>query len=417
MPFLGQLGLGTLILGAFLIGILALMDKFEGFSNFINKFILGNRSDPETLQKQKDLNNNFSSKDSTMTLEEYNKQADALKMTAEDRLGEKTTDQVVMTTSGAVKGVIKSAAVAVDGGFTPPKPNVPLERLPAGSVDPVTGKPTGGQFLPKAVEVPDGKLLSLAKGAGKTVVKTAARATGLVATPVLGYMEYLGNVDDTNMQRAVLNQLNDDGLLKEGDFEKGLEYIKDKEEEDKMIPFWKAVGASMATAAVGAFIVSNPVGWGTGLAMLAAAGTAGSLVGGGISDVAMGDSENKLAEITERDTGLLAYNDQYKQVQEMEGLRLGDLKDGKLAEGFTDPTPETGLTMEDIVSLVNERNLPAGDTNAIADLIKAMGVQGASNITNLATATNTTILANNTGQSSVNDRARFNSGDLQFHNR
>jgi hypothetical protein len=65
--------------------------------------------------------------------------------------------------------------------------------------------------------------------------------------------------------------------------------------------------------------------------------------------------------------------------------------------------------------MVNERNLPAGDTNAIADLIKAMGVQGASNITNLATATNTTILANNTGQSSVNDRALFNSGDSQFH--
>lgn len=404
MPFLGQLGLGTLILGAFLIGILALMDKFEGFSDFINKFILGNRSsDPETLQKQKDLNNNFSSKDSTMTLEEYNKQADALKMTAEDRLGEKGTDQVVMTTSGAVKGVIKSAAVAVDGGLlTTPKPPVPLERLPAGSVDPVTGKKTGGQFLPKAVEAPDGRLASIAKGAGKVVVKTAARATGLVATPVLGYMEYLGNVDDTNMQRAVLNQLNEDGLLKEGDFEKGLEYIKDKEKEDKMIPFWKAVGASLGTAAVGAFIVSNPVGWVTGLTALAVAGTAGAAVFGGAADVAMGDSENKLTEITGRDTGLLAYNDQYKQVQEMEGLRLGDLKDGKLAEGFTDPTPETGLTMEDVVSIVNERNLPAGDTDAIADLIKAMGVQGASNITNLATATNTTILANNTGQSSVN---------------
>ena len=78
------------------------------------------------------------------------------------------------------------------------------------------------------------------------------------------------------------------------------------------------------------------------------------------------------------------------------------LSNTTLAEGFTDPTPETGLTMEDVVSIVNERNLPAGDTDAIADLIKAMGVQGASNITNLATATNTTILANNTGQSSVN---------------
>jgi hypothetical protein len=400
-PFIGKLGIGALILGAFVAAVLTLMARFEGFSDFINKFLLGNRSDSDTLQQQKDLNKNYSNKDSKMTFEDYTKQADALKITAEDRLTEKKIDQAVMVTSGAAAAVVKGTADSLPVFSSTPTTPAPQGRYPAGSVD-AFGKPNGGQFMPKPVEAPPNKLVTTAKVVAKGGLKAAAKVVGPAASVGLGYMEYIGNVDDTNLQRATLNQLHDDKIIEDEEYDKGLEYIAAKEKEDYMIPFWKAVGGSLATVAAGAFIVSNPVGWGTGLALLAAAGTAGSYAAGGIADVAMGDEENKLAEITGRDTGLLAVGDQKDSMEEMDSLRLGALKGGKLGEGFVDPTPDTPLTMEDIVSMVKEKNLEDNSIDQIEALIKAMGVTGASNISQIASTTQNTILNNGGGQSSVN---------------
>lgn len=403
-PFIGKLGIGALILGAFVAAVLTLMANFEGFSDFINKFLAGNRSDSDTLQQQKDLNKNYSNKDSKMTFEDYTKQADALKIKAEDRLAEKKIDQAVMVTSGAVQGVVKGTAdsLPVTSTVTKPTTPVPQGRLPAGSVDPVTGEKTGGQFMKKAVEAPPNKLLDTGKAVAKGGLKAAAKTLGPAASVGLGYMEYIGNVDDTNLQRATLEQLHNDKIIEDEEYDKGLEYIAAKEKEDYMIPFWKAVGGSLATVAAGAFIVSNPVGWGTGLALLAGAGATGAAVAGGIADVAMGDEENKLAEITGRNTGLLAVGDQKDSMEEMDSLRLGALRGGKLGEGFVDPTPDTPLTMEDIVSMVKEKNLGDNSIDQIEALIKAMGVTGANNISQIASTTQNTILNNGGGQSSVN---------------
>jgi hypothetical protein len=402
-PFIGKLGIGALILGAFVAAVLTLMARFEGFSDFINKFLLGNRSASDTLQQQKDLNKNYSNKDSKMTFEDYTKQADALKITAEDRLDEKKVDQAVIVGSGAAVGVVKGTANSLPITSTALPDAIASQgqgRYPAGSVD-AFGKPNGGQFMPKPVDAPPNKLVTTAKVVAKSSLKTVAKGLGPAASAGLGYMEYLGNVDDTNLQRATLEQLHNDKIIEDEEYDKGLEYIAAKEKEDYMIPFWKAVGGSLATVAAGAFIVSNPVGWGTGLALLAAAGTAGSYAAGGIADVAMGDEENQLAEITGRDTGLNAVGDQKDSMEEMDSLRLGALKGGKLGEGFVDPTPDTPLTMEDIVSMVKEKNLEDNSIDQIEALIKAMGVTGASNISQIASTTQNTILNNGGGQSSV----------------
>jgi hypothetical protein len=306
-----------------------------------------------------------------------------------------------MVTSGAAAAVVKGTADSLPVFSSTPTTPAPQGRYPAGSVD-AFGKPNGGQFMPKPVDAPPNKLVTTAKVVAKSSLKTVAKGLGPAASAGLGYMEYLGNVDDTNLQRATLEQLHNDKIIEDEEYDKGLEYIAAKEKEDYMIPFWKAVGASLATAAAGAFIVSNPVGWATGLAMLAAAGTAGSYAAGGIADVAMGDEENQLAEITGRDTGLNAVGDQKDSMEEMDSLRLGALKGGKLGEGFVDPTPDTPLTMEDIVSMVKEKNLEDNSIDQIEALIKAMGVTGASNISQIASTTQNTILNNGGGQSSVN---------------
>jgi hypothetical protein len=409
MPFLKQMGLGTLILGALGVAVLMLMDRFEGFDRWVQRFLLNNKTSPVNAESTKELGEQL--KTGQITQEEYDKQFAVLESDQQTRIEDEKDNALVEAASAGGNllqggGVLTQQLGMQDGGTD----TRPLKS--DGTADKrfkTTTKAAG--FGGKAISV-----------AGN-VVKKSSYAVSAVLTP----LEIFANLDETKDMEAVLAFKLANGEITPEQSTEFTQYIIDKKREDVAVPTAGLVGGIAATVAAGFFLASNPVGWVTAGVMLASAAT-GAVVASGATDYLMGDSDEKLKDITGVDKGIMSYVtgkesqvladmqiDRDDAKAERANIDAKQLSNTTLAEGFTDPTPETGLTMEDVVSMVNERNLPAGDTNAIADLIKAMGVQGASNITNLATATNTTILANNTGQSSVNDRALFNSGDSQFH--
>jgi hypothetical protein len=408
MPFLKQMGLGTLIFGALGVAILMLMDRFEGFDRWIQRF-LGNRTSALNAESTKELGEQL--KTGQITQEEYDKQFAVLESDQQTRIEDEKSNAI--NTAKVVGGDLLQGGglltqqLGMQDGGTDTRP------LKADGTADKRYKPTtkAAGFGGKAISV-----------AGN-VVKKSSYAVSAVLTP----LEIFANLDETKDMEAVLAFKLANGEITPEQSTEFTQYIIDKKREDVAVPTAGLVGGIAATVAAGFFLASNPVGWVTAGVMLASAAT-GAVVASGATDYLMGDSEEKLKEMTGVDKGIMSYVtgkesqvladmqiDRDSAKAERANIDAKQLSNTTLAEGFTDPTPETGLTMEDVVSMVNERNLPAGDTDAIADLIKAMGVQGASNITNLATATNTTILANNTGQSSVNDRALFNSGDSQFH--
>jgi hypothetical protein len=409
MPFLKQMGLGTLILGALGVAVLMLMDRFEGFDRWVQRFLLNNKTSPVNAESTKELGEQL--KTGQITQEEYDKQFAVLESDQQTRIEDEKSNAILAVADaganvGMGTGLLTQQLGMQDGGT---------------DTRPLKSDGTADKRFKTTTKVAGlgGKAISVAGN----VVKKSSYVVSAALTP----LEIFANLDETKDMEAVLAFKLANGEITPEQSTEFTQYIIDKKREDVAVPTAGLVGGIAATVAAGFFLASNPVGWVTAGVMLASAAT-GAVVASGATDYLMGDSDEKLKDITGVDKGIMSYVtgkesqvladmqiDRDSAKAERANIDAKQLSNTTLAEGFTDPTPETGLTMEDVVSMVNERNLPAGDTNAIADLIKAMGVQGASNITNLATATNTTILANNTGQSSVNDRALFNSGDSQFH--
>ena len=284
MGWLGKLGMGTIMLGAFLAAVVLLYNKFEKFADWVDRFMGWNR--PED---QKDA--------MVETTDEFTEGLEDNKVSQGeiDDYKEETDNQIALQEDSVeyeegredIKMAENAAQVARTTIANAPKVQSGVVRNFVGGVT-ETAKNLSNN-------VDDGlKGTKIAANAGKDVLKTAGKTTmGLMKMTSRGLLpvsmlltgvEIAANLKESKDIEKTIEAMWDSGEMAEEDYRAAKDALDNKRKQDVRKPWWQTgVGAFVATA-VGVALTATGVGAPLGLAIVATTAAGASYAAGKVVD-------------------------------------------------------------------------------------------------------------------------------------
>jgi hypothetical protein len=284
MGWLGKLGMGTIMLGAFLAAVVLLYNKFEKFADWVDRFMGWNRPEDQkdamvetTDEFTEGLEDN---KVSQGEIDDYKDETDKQIALQEDSVEYEEGREDIKMAENAAQVARTTIANA-------PKVQSGVVRNFVGGVT-ETAKNLSNN-------VDDGlKGTKIAANAGKDVLKTAGKTTmGLMKMTSRGLLpvsmlltgvEIAANLKESKDIEKTIEAMWDSGEMAEEDYRAAKDALDNKRKQDVRKPWWQTgVGAFVATA-VGVALTATGVGAPLGLAIVATTAAGASYAAGKVVD-------------------------------------------------------------------------------------------------------------------------------------
>ncbi len=284
LGFMGKLGMGTLVLGAFLAAVILLYNKFEKFAGWVDNFMGWNQ-----LKDQKDDFDDTTSEftegldDGEVTekeikdyeeetkgqIAEQEKVVEQEELTEDLKAGQTATEIARATMANMKTPTTTSIANIADNIKAPtalasnvPGPNLPNAVKP-GSTAKVVAKEAGKQVLKH----------------GTSLLKMTSRGL-LPVSALLTQAEVMANLQESKDIEADIEAMYDSGELAEDDYKALKEALAEKRKEDVRKPWWQSGVALGVASAVGWGLTFTGVGTAAGIAIVAGTATVASMATG-----------------------------------------------------------------------------------------------------------------------------------------
>lgn len=373
LGFMGKLGMGTVILGAFLGAVILLYNKFEKFADWVDRFMGWNRPDDEkdnlvetTEEFTEGLEDGDVSKDE---IDDYKSETDE----QIEKQKEKVEYEEGRETAKLAEDV---GQVAVSTMANAPKIQGPVKELISGTKNAlVNAKVTASANPNNAAKALTETTKSLLKDSGRTLGGTTMgvlkmTSKGLLPVQALFTVaEIRANLMESDDIEATIEEMWESGKLAKEDYEAAKEALESKRKQDVRKPWWQTgVGALVATG-VGIALTATGVGAPLGLAIVATTATAASMATGyGVDAYHQGDEILEAMGLLDTADSANANLDDMIEIQQDTMTKANQILDGNNALNDIDAGNGNGTAISTQTSNVdNSQNISAGGNSSPQD--------------------------------------------------